>query len=98
MAKSRVGHQRLVWQQTSRGWTAVRARVPSRSHSRSERVPRPPEHRAAVGAEDSAGGGDLLQVAELYVGSQLAAELAKRIGAVPTALLALWLLSKGKRK
>jgi hypothetical protein len=39
----------------------------------------------------------LLQLAELYVAGHLAGELSKRIGAVPTALLALWLLSKGKR-
>lgn len=100
MARPRLGHQRLVWQQTSRGWQAVRAHVPPHAH-RSERVPRPPEHRFTAsgdeGDERQAHGGDLLQLAELYVVGQLAGELTKRIGAVPTALLALWFLSKGKR-
>jgi len=41
---------------------------------------------------------DLVQLAEMYIAGQLAGELSKRIGVVPTALLALWLLSKGKRK
>jgi hypothetical protein len=91
---SRLGHQRLVWKQTPRGWTAVRASVPPRAHARSERVPRPPEHRTVVGAEEPH---ELLQLAELYIAGQRAAEVSKRIGAVPTALLALWLLSKGKR-
>lgn len=98
MSRLRGGHQRLVWQQTSRGWQAVRAHVPPHKH-RSERVPRPPEHWTASGDEDDqAHGGDLVQLAELYVVGQLAGELSKRIGAVPTALLALWFLSKGKRK
>jgi hypothetical protein len=103
MRKAR-NHERLVWQQTSRGWTKVRATVP-RAHARSERVPRPPEHRSVVGAEDAPrSGDDLVQLAELYIAGQLAAELVrrldvpKRIGVVPTALLAWWLLSKGKRK
>lgn len=94
----------VVLQQTANGWKAVRASVPPRGAPRSERVPRPPEHRRAVGVEDSASLAlderyhvvELLETAGQI--TQLAGEVSKRIGKGPTVLLGLFLLSKTKKK
>lgn len=94
---------RLVWQQTPHGWRAVRVVVPPRS----ERVPRPPEHRGTVaGVEDAPTLRDEVhQLAELRgvvdVATEIVGAVSARIGQGPTVLLAALLLSrrtKGKRR